>query len=74
MLGTPVDATNSLISGGPASFTLIGAIGAYHFRADFWVRGQPVGASGPGTVFESGTIANLRNGQRVTVMRCGEAS
>ncbi|KIQ26126.1 hypothetical protein RT97_22980 [Variovorax paradoxus] len=105
VLGTPVDATSSLINGGPASslgngvkvevdgfmsggvlvakklrirnvpgtggpasFTLIGAIGAFHSAADFRVRGQPVDASGPGTVFENGTIANLGNGQRVTVV------
>jgi hypothetical protein len=105
VLGTPVDATNALITGGPAtslgngvkvevdgfmsggvlvakklrirnipgtggpaSFTLIGAIGAYHSPADFRVRGQPVDASGPGTVFENGTVANLGNGQRVTVV------
>ena len=105
VLGTPVDATSSLINGGPASslgngvkvevdgfmsggvlvakklrirnvpgtggpasFTLIGAIGAFHSAADFRVRGQPVDASRPGTVFENGTIANLDNGQRVTVV------
>jgi hypothetical protein len=55
-------------TGGPASFTLIGAIGAYHSRADFRVRGQPVDASGSGVIFENGTAANLANGQRVTVV------
>lgn len=55
-------------TGGPASFTLIGAIGAYQSAADFRVRGQPVDASGPGTVFENGSAANLANGQRVTVI------
>ena len=105
VLGTPVDATNSLINGGPvttlgngvkvevdgfmsggvlvakklrirnvpgtggpASFTLIGAIGTYHSPADFRVRGQPVNASGPSTVFENGTVANLGDGQRVTIV------
>jgi len=55
-------------TGGPASFTLIGAIGAYQSSADFRVRGQPVDASGSSTVFENGTAANLANGQRVTVV------
>ncbi|KQW57302.1 DUF5666 domain-containing protein [Variovorax sp. Root411] len=105
VLGTPVDATNALITGGPvgslgngvkvevdgfmsvgvlvvkklrirnipgtggpASFTLIGAIGTYNSPADFRVRGQPVDASGSGTVFENGTASNLANGQRVTVV------
>ncbi|UVH60751.1 DUF5666 domain-containing protein [Variovorax paradoxus] len=53
-------------TGGPASFTLIGAIGAYQSLADFRVRGQPVDARG--AVFENGTAANLANGQRVTVV------
>jgi hypothetical protein len=55
-------------TGGPASFTLIGAIGAYQSPASFRVRGQPVDASGPGVVFENGGVANLGNGQRVTVV------
>jgi hypothetical protein len=55
-------------TGGPASFTLIGAIGAYQSPASFRVRGQPVDASGSGVVFENGTVANLGNGQRVTVV------
>jgi hypothetical protein len=55
-------------TGGPASFTLIGAIGDFHSSADFRVHGQLVDASGPGTVFENGTVANLGNGQRVTVV------
>lgn len=55
-------------TGGPASFTLIGAIGAYQSPASFRVRGQPVNASGGGVVFENGTVANLGNGQRVTVV------
>ncbi|WP_256216649.1 DUF5666 domain-containing protein [Variovorax sp. OV084] len=53
-------------TGGPASFTLIGAIGTYQSLADFKVRGQPVDARG--AVFENGTAANLANGQRVTVV------
>ncbi|WP_256329598.1 DUF5666 domain-containing protein [Variovorax sp. YR634] len=55
-------------TGGPASFTLIGAIGAYQSPASFKVRGQPVDASGSGVIFENGTAANLGNGQRVTVV------
>lgn len=55
-------------TGGPASFTLIGAIGAYQSPASFRVRGQPVDASGSGVVFENGTVANLANGQRVTIV------
>jgi len=54
-------------TGGPASFTLIGAIGAYQSPASFRVRGQKVDASVAGVVFENGTVANLGNGQRVTV-------
>ncbi|SEF33532.1 DUF5666 domain-containing protein [Variovorax sp. NFACC27] len=55
-------------TGGPASFTLIGAIGAYHSAADFRVRGQPVDASGSGVLFENGTVSDLANGRRVTVV------
>jgi hypothetical protein len=55
-------------TGGPASFTLIGAIGAYQSPASFRVRGQPVDASGSGVIFENGTVANLANGQRVTIV------
>jgi hypothetical protein len=55
-------------TGGPASFTVIGAIGAYQSPASFRVRGQPVDASGGGVVFENGTVANLGNGQRVTIV------
>ena len=32
------------------------------------VKGQRVNASGPGTVFENGTVADLGNGRRVTVV------
>ncbi|MDQ0080700.1 hypothetical protein J2W35_001030 [Variovorax boronicumulans] len=55
-------------TGGPASFTLIGAIGAYQSPASFRVRGQPVDAGGSGVIFENGTAANLGSGQRVTVV------
>ena len=53
-------------TGGPASFTLIGAIGAYRSPADFRVRGQPVDADA--AVFENGTKSDLRNGRKVTVV------
>ncbi|SFQ74563.1 hypothetical protein SAMN05216567_13619 [Variovorax sp. OK605] len=55
-------------TGGPASFTLIGTIGAYQSPASFRVRGQPVDASGPGVIFENGTAANLSDGKHVTVV------
>jgi hypothetical protein len=55
-------------TGGPASFTLIGAIGVYHSSADFKVNGQLVDASGSGVVFEYGTATNLATGRRVTVV------
>lgn len=55
-------------TGGPASFTLIGAIGAYQSPASFRVRGQPVDASGSGTSFINGTVADLGNGRRVTIV------
>ena len=63
-------------TGGPASFTLIGTIGAYQSPADFnvqrnvqgSVRGQPVNASGTGVTFENGTVADLRNGKGVTIV------
>ena len=55
-------------TGGPVAFTLIGAIGNYQSPASFVVKGQKVNASGPGTVFENGTVADLGNGRRVTVV------
>lgn len=54
-------------AGGPASFTLIGAVGAYNSPSNFRVRGQPVNAGGSGVVFVNGTAADLRNGAGVTV-------
>lgn len=105
VLGTPVDATNALVTGapvgslgdgvkvevdgfmsggvlvvkklrirnipgtgGPASFTLIGAIGTYLSSADFRVQGKPVNAGATGVVFENGSAADLANGRRVTVV------
>ena len=53
-------------TGGPASFTLIGAIGGFTPPASFRVRGQPVDADG--AVFENGTKSDLRNGRKVTVV------
>lgn len=55
-------------TGGPASFALIGPIGAFASSASFQVRGQPVDASGPSVVFVNGTAANLRNSANVTVL------
>ncbi len=54
-------------TGGPSSFDLIGAVGAYVSAADFRVQGQPVDASGGTVVFSGGTAADLRNGVRVDV-------
>jgi hypothetical protein len=54
-------------TGGPASFELIGAVGAYQSIADFRVNGQPVNASGNNVVFINGSPTNIRNGVRVTV-------
>jgi hypothetical protein len=105
VLGTPVDASNAIVTGGPSSaigngvkveldgfmsggvlvvkklrirnipgvggpvaFTLIGAIGNYLSPSSFVVRGQLVNAAGPATVFENGTVADLANGRRVTVV------
>jgi hypothetical protein len=54
-------------TGGPASFTLIGAIGNFASASSFWVQGQPVNAGGAGVVFVNGSAANLGNGVAVTV-------
>lgn len=54
-------------TGGPASFSLIGTVGAFRSVADFKVKGQPVNASLPGVVFNGGSAAQLRNGAKVTV-------
>ena len=54
-------------TGGPASFDLIGTVGAYRSPADFKVRGQPVNASDPGVHFTNGTAADLRNGAKVEI-------
>ncbi|MHB1408765.1 MAG: DUF5666 domain-containing protein [Acidovorax defluvii] len=54
-------------TGGPASFELIGAVGAYQSIADFRVNGQPVNASGNNVVFINGSPTSIRNGVRVTV-------
>jgi hypothetical protein len=60
VLGTPVDASSAQITGGPASFTLIGAIGNFSSASSFRVRGQPVNAGGPGVVFVNGTASNMQ--------------
>jgi hypothetical protein len=54
--------------GGPVDFTLIGAIGSYQSASDFRVQGRAVNAGGPSTVFENGSVAELGNGRRVTVV------
>jgi hypothetical protein len=54
-------------TGGPASFSLSGAIGAFTSPASFRVQGQPVNASGSDVVYVNGTAAKLGNGKKVTV-------
>ncbi|MDM0019475.1 DUF5666 domain-containing protein [Variovorax saccharolyticus] len=54
-------------TGGPASFDLIGAVGAFRSPADFRVKGQPVDASGADVQFVNGTAAKLGNGVRVSI-------
>lgn len=54
-------------TGGPASFNLIGTVGAFNSPSDFRVKGQPVNAGGPGVVFPNGSAANLGNGVKVNV-------
>jgi hypothetical protein len=54
-------------TGGPASFDLIGTVGAFRSAADFRVRGQPVNAGSPNVNFSNGTAANLGNGVKVHV-------
>ncbi|WP_019656946.1 DUF5666 domain-containing protein [Variovorax atrisoli] len=55
-------------TGGPASFTVVGAIGNYQSASDFIVRGQRVNAGGSATMFVNGTATDLGNGKRVTVV------
>ncbi|MGJ7506015.1 DUF5666 domain-containing protein [Variovorax sp. GT1P44] len=54
-------------TGGPASFDLIGTVGAFRSASDFRVKGQPVDAGGPGVLFTNGTAANLGNGVKVHI-------
>ena len=54
-------------TGGPARFTLIGAVGGYRSAADFRVQGQPVDASAGSVVFVNGQAGDLANGRRVRV-------
>ena len=54
-------------TGGPARFTLIGAVGGYRSAADFRVQGQPVDASAGSVVFLNGQAGGLGNGRRVRV-------
>ena len=55
-------------TGGPASFTLDGTVGAFVSSANFRVRGNPVDASGAGVVFTGGTVGNLGNAVRVRIV------
>jgi hypothetical protein len=55
-------------TGGPVSFSVSGAIGAFTSASSFRVQGQPINAGGAGVVFVNGTAANLRNGQKVSVV------
>lgn len=54
-------------TGGPASFELIGNVGAFSSSSDFRVKGQPVNAGGAGVEFVNGTAANLANGVKVDI-------
>lgn len=54
-------------TGGPASFSLAGAVGQYVSDANFRVQGNPVDAGGGGVVFINGTRSDLRNGAHVLV-------
>jgi len=54
-------------TGGPASFSVNGAIGAFSSSASFRVQGQPVNASAPDVVFVNGTAAKLGNGKKVSI-------
>ena len=55
-------------TGGPASFSLTGAIGNHVSAANFRVQGQPVDASGAGVIFGNGSVGDLANGVKVTVL------
>jgi hypothetical protein len=56
-------------TGGPASFTVIGPIVSYQSPASFKIKGQWVDASGSGTIFENGTVADLsKPQQRATIV------
>ncbi|MDM0034738.1 DUF5666 domain-containing protein [Variovorax sp. J22P271] len=54
-------------TGGPASFDLIGTVGAFRSPSDFRVRGQPVNAGGTEVLFFNGSAAKLGNGVRVNI-------
>jgi hypothetical protein len=55
-------------TGGPASFSATGAIAQFASSANFRVQGQVVNASGAGVTFTGGTVGDLANGRRVTVL------
>lgn len=54
-------------TGGPASFDLIGNVGAFKSPSDFRVKGQPVDAGNPDVVFFNGTAGKLGNGVKVNI-------
>lgn len=54
-------------TGGPAAFTLIGAVGNYVSASSFRVMGHPVDASGNSVVFTNGNASMLANGVKLTV-------
>lgn len=54
-------------TGGPAAFTLIGAVGNYVSASSFRVMGHPVDASGNSVVFTNGNASMLANGVNLTV-------
>jgi hypothetical protein len=54
-------------TGGPASFDLIGNVGAFRSASDFRVKGQPVDAGRPEVLFFNGTAAKLGNGAKVNI-------
>ncbi|MES2879778.1 MAG: DUF5666 domain-containing protein [Pseudomonadota bacterium] len=55
-------------TGGPASFNLLGTVGAFSSPANFKVQGQPVDASAAGVVFSNGVVGDLKSGAKVTIV------
>lgn len=54
-------------TGGPASFDLIGNVGAFQSPSDFRVKGQSVDAGNPDVVFFNGAAGKLGNGVKVNI-------